>query len=67
VVPPRSLGLVQTCWPASIVALSPTEALVVGVDAYDFSLTGSPLWWSAWDGSRDVVYHVASTSPTCRR
>ena len=144
-VPPRYLGLVQTCWPASIVALSPTEALVVGVDvgvanysglyplvitkdggltwqlvslpplpgqlpgedqqsllvlpdgalvafsqetwyllgagaahwcpvapmpahvvnAYDFSLTGSALWWSAWDGSRDVVYHVAATSLTC--
>jgi hypothetical protein len=145
VAPPRSLGLVETCWPASVVALSPTEALVVGVDAgvpnysglyplvvtknggrtwqlvslpplpgqlpgedqqsllvlpdgalvalsratwyllgagaarwcpvapmpahvanaYGFSLAGRALWWSAWDGSRDVVYHVAATSLTC--
>jgi hypothetical protein len=30
--PPRDLGYVNTCWSASIVAVSPSEALVVGVD-----------------------------------
>jgi hypothetical protein len=30
--PPRDLGYMETCWSASIVAASPSEALVVGVD-----------------------------------
>ena len=30
--PPRDLGYMNTCWSASIVAVSPSEALVVGVD-----------------------------------
>jgi hypothetical protein len=30
--PPRDLGYVNTCWSASVVAVSPSEALVVGVD-----------------------------------
>jgi hypothetical protein len=31
-LPPRELGAVETCFSASLVALSPSEALVVGVD-----------------------------------
>lgn len=39
-LPPRFLGQVETCWSASVVALSPTEALVVGVDGGAYNYAG---------------------------